>query len=145
MIMGNNFFFAFWKYKVSVCNSDGMEKSQEVRWPEWRSGDGYIVILCEKLKIPPVRLTYDAAPAMCARHFSPFKKLTKGSRDGFPIHAFTLPFAWETSEEAYRWERFTTFGRAINCYARTDLCADIVVLKYTNVPLIGLSPSVRVL
>ncbi|KYQ60080.1 hypothetical protein ALC60_00904, partial [Trachymyrmex zeteki] len=38
---------------------------------------------------------------------------------------------------------FTTFGRAINRRAWSDLCIDIGTLKYTNVPLIGLSPPVR--
>lgn len=39
--------------------------------------------------------------------------------------------------------RFTTFGGAINRATRTDLYIDIGALKYTNVPLIGLSPPVR--
>ncbi|EFN64819.1 hypothetical protein EAG_03589 [Camponotus floridanus] len=42
-----------------------------------------------------------------------------------------------------RGRHFTTFGGAINRRAWSDLCIDIGALKYTNVPLIGLSPPVR--
>jgi len=43
----------------------------------------------------------------------------------------------------FRGGYFTTFSRAINLRVWSDLCIDIGTLKYTNVPLIGLSPPVR--
>ncbi|KYN20578.1 hypothetical protein ALC57_07067 [Trachymyrmex cornetzi] len=59
---------------------------------------------------------------------------------GFHFEHLRAP---NTPKRVFRGEHFTTFGRAINLRVWSDLCNDIDTLKYTNVPLIGLSPPVR--
>lgn len=76
------------------------------------------------------RTRYSSRGASSAKYLYPLRILrTKGP--SFPARIL-------------RGGHFTTFGRAINRRTWSDLCIDIGALKYTNVPLIGLSPPVRI-